>query len=425
MPGPMTETQVLATEMERIDPKVSTWFDRESKFYSRLEKKPVEIISGRDMKVVCELRPGGDFGQFNSDGGDMGTGTGSQYDKATINTIDLKIAFQWTSRSEWVTDDRRKSVVNTFKDTLAKGMKEFRRNVDSLCMQDGTGTLATVSAVSTNTPVGYDTLTLQSDGFRARLLRYGMKVDIFTPATSSWTKKTSSGALAINYYDIVGSVVQVPTGSGVAVNDVLVVEGTSTNPPMSINGVKYHNSNSSIGTWQGYNRATTPEVRAIRVAAGGSLSLPMPRLVLNSIGNRVGEDNMKKLEAWTHPAQIAAMEQLGQGVININKSAKEENLNLYFNVENGMNFAGCPGRASFSWDRSRIDFIDLNNWGRAVMHEPGFYKDKNGRYVFELRGASGGVAAAWLFYINTSFNVFVENPTGLGYIDTLTIPSGY
>lgn len=423
MPGPMTETQVLALEMERIDPKLSTWFDRDSKFYSQLEKRPVEKISGRDMKVPCELRPGGDFGLYNSDGGDMGTGTGPQYDKATINTVDIKIALQWTARSEWVTDDRRKAVVDSFKDLLAKSMKEFRRNTDSLCMTDGTGTLATVSAVSTNSPTGYDTLTLQSDGFRARLLRYGMPVQVFTPATGTWTNKTNGTPLMINYYDIVNSIIQIPTGSGVAVGDVLVVSGTSTNPPMAINGVKYHDSNSSVGTWQGYNRATTPEVRAIRVAAGGPLALPYARLAINSIGNRVGEENMRKLTAWTHPAQEQAYEQIGQQVSIINKQPKEEGLDLYFNDQ--MRLAGAPLKTSFSWDRTRIDFIDLENWGRAVMHDIGFYKDKNGRYVFEMRGASGGVAAAWLFYIVGSFNIFTENPTGLSYVDTLTIPSGY
>ena len=425
MPGPMTETQVLGVEMERIEPKLGVWFDRDSKFYSQLEKnRNVEVVSGRDFRVPCELRPGGDFGLYNSDGGDMGTGTGSQYDKATVNTVDLKIAFQWTARSEWVTDDRRKAVIDTFRDTLAKGMKEFRRNADSLCMGDGTGTLATVTSVVTNSPTGFDTLTLQTDGFRARLLRYGMKVDVFTPATGAWTKKTGAGALAINFYDIVNSVVQIPTGSGIAANDVLVVEGTTSNPPMAINGVKYHNSNSSIGTWEGYNRATTPEARAIRIAAGGPLSVTYARLALNSIGNRVGEEAMEKMEIWTHPAQLQAYEQIAQQVSLINKGDNEEGVNLYFN-SNKMTQAGCPMRFSFSWDRTREDLIDLDNWGRAVMHDPGFYKDKNGRYVFEMRGTSGGVSAAWLFYIVCSFNVFTKNPTGLGYIDTLTIPSGY
>lgn len=420
--GQQTETQVLGLELERVDPHLSTWFDRDDKFYSQIEKdKTVEKISGRDFRVPCEIHPGGDFGQYNSDGGDMGTGTAPQYDKAVVNTIDLKIAFQWTSRADWVTDSNRQAVISSFRDMLAKSMTETRRNLDSLCMQDGTGTLATVTSVTTNTPTGYDTITLTTDGFRARLLRYGMKVNVWTPST--WTLKTAGGALAINYYDIAGSTIQIPTGSGVAAADVLVISGTTTTPPSSLNGVKYHNSNSSTGVWQGFNRANTPEVRATRVQATGSFSVPYARLAINKIGDRVGEDNMKRLNAWTHPAQLQAYEQVGQQVSIINKEAKEEGLNLYFN--DNMTMAGAPAKKSYSWDRTRIDFMDLSNWGRAEMKSPGFYKDKNGRYVFEMRGPSGGVAASWIFYIVCSWQLFVRNPAALSYIDSLTIPSGY
>lgn len=420
-----TEVDILGLELQRVDPSLSTWFDRDDKFYSKIGKGKVESISGLDMKVPCEIHPGGDFGMYNSDGGDMGTGTGNQYDKAVINTVDLKMALQYSARSEWVTDDKRKAVESSFRDLLAKSMPEFRRNVDSLCMQDGTGQLATVTSVTTNTPAGFDTLTLTTDGFRARLLRFGMKVNVWTPTT--WVLKTGGGALAITYYDIVNSIVRIPTGSGVAAADVLVISGTTTTPPSSLNGVKYHNSNSSVGTWQGFNRATTPEVRAIRVAAGGGLSLPFARLAINSIGNRVGEENMKQMDAWTHPAQIQAYEQLGQNVSIINKTAKDEGLDLYFGngFGSGFRLAGAPAKTSYSWDRTRIDFMDLTNWGRAEMKACTFYKDKNGRYVFEMRGASGGVAAAWIFYIVLSFNLYVKNPAALAYIDTLTIPSGY
>jgi hypothetical protein len=416
-----TESDVIALELERVDPHVSTWFDRDSKFYSQVEKKNVETISGRDMRVPCELHPGGSFGQYDSSGGDLGVGTAPQYDKAVINTIDLEIAFQWDARSEWVTDDRRKAVLSSFRDMLAKGMNEFRRNIDSLCMQDGTGTLATVTSVTLNTPVGYDTVVLTTDGFRARLLRYGMQINVWTPGTP-WVKKTAS-PLAITYYDIANSVIQIPTGSVPATGDVLVVKGTTTTPPSSLFGVKYHDSNSSVGTWEGYNRATTPEVRATRVQAVGGLALPYARLALNKIGDRVGEDNMKRVEAWTHPAQLQAYEQLGQQVTVINNGGNDKGLDLYYS--DNMKLAGAPAKKSYSWDRTRIDFIDLNNWGRAEMHKAGFYKDKNGRYIFELRGASGGVAAAWLFYIVVSFNLFVLCPTALSYIDSLTIPSGY
>jgi hypothetical protein len=89
-----------------------------------------------------------------------------------------------------------------------------------------------------------------------------------------------------------------------------------------------------------------------------------------------------------------------------------------------MQMAGVGIRKSMSWDKTRIDFIVKEVWGRAEMHAAGFY-DVDGRKVFEIRGASGGVAASQVYYIVASFNLFVNNPAACVYIDQLLVPTGY
>ena len=69
MPG--VESQVVGAELERVLPKVPTLFDRDDVFYSSIEKRPVEVVSSRDMRVPLEMRPGGKFGYFDPDGGDL------------------------------------------------------------------------------------------------------------------------------------------------------------------------------------------------------------------------------------------------------------------------------------------------------------------------------------------------------------------
>jgi hypothetical protein len=192
---------------------------------------------------------------------------------------------------------------------------------------------------------------------------------------------------------------------------------------VSLFGVPYHHNSSTAGTWLGFTRLTTPEIVANRVAAGGSLTLPQPRLAINKIGDRVGISERKKLTAWMHPCQKQAYEELGFEVVRINKSAKEEGLDMYFN--DNMSMAGAPVKCSYSWDKTRIDFVDQDVWGRAEFHPPGFYADENGSKYFIVRGASGGVATSNLAYLVASFNLFVMNPAGLSYIDTLTVPGGY
>jgi hypothetical protein len=143
---------------------------------------------------------------------------------------------------------------------------------------------------------------------------------------------------------------------------------------------------------------------------------------MNKIGNRVGIDNSFNPRAWMHPAQKQAYEEIGQLVSIINKSAKEEGLNMYFG--DGMQMAGAKVTTSYNWDKTRIDFVTDEVWGRAEILPIGFYTT-DGRKIFEIRGASGGVAAAEIFYMVVGMQTFVTNPAACAYIDLLAVPAGY
>lgn len=416
----MTAIQVVATELEKVDDRgaIPTLFERDDTFYSFIEKRPVQVISERDMRIPLELRPGGKFGHFDADGGDLGRGEGPLFDKAVINTVNLRHAVEWTKKAEWATDDRRKAVVNTLRHLLSTSMAEFRRNVDSLAMQGGDGVLGTVGVVSN--AGGLDTVTLNVDGFGARLLRYGQPVNYYNSTLS--TNRTAGAEKSISFYDGPNKQIKTATTAGLVAGDKVVIGGVSATPPVSLLGIPYHHSNASTGLWLGFDRATTPEVRGNAVNAAGGLALPHARLAMNKVGDRVGMSG-RKVTAWMHPAQLQAYEELGQLVSVINRSpGGREKFDAYFG-EN-MTIAGIPIKTHFSWDKTRIDFIANDAWGRAEFHEPGFYTVEN-RRIFEIRGASGGVATSQVFYIVASFNFFLRNPAEVAYIYGLTVPAGY
>lgn len=410
-----TESMVVATELERVLPKIPTLFDRDDVFYSQVSKAPVEVISSRDMRIPLELRPGGYFGYFDSENGDLGVGDAPTYDKAVISTVNMKHAIQWSTKSEWSTDDKRKAVINNVRELLAKSMKEFRRQVDSQCMTAGTGVLATVTSESSGT------YTCTTDGYGVRLLRFGQRVSIYNAART--TNRTASGPVKITAIDLANKTFTTSAVAGVIATDVVLPEGLTGSTPVGLYGVPYHVSASTSGSWLGLTRSSTPEVVANRVNANSSgLALPFGRLALNKIGDRLGMDASFKPVAWMHPCQAQAYEELGQLVSMINKAPKEEGLNLYFN--DNMQIAGAPIKKSYSWDKTRIDFIINELWGRAEMKSAGFY-EVDGRKIFEMRGPSGGVATSQVFYLVVSFNLFVKNPAACSYIDGLTVPTGY
>jgi hypothetical protein len=413
----LVESQVTALELERVIPKIRTLFDRDDKFYANIKKRDVEKISNRQMRVPLELRPGGSFQYFNPDGGDLGRGGGPTFDKAVLTAVFTSENIEYTKLAQWATDDDRKSIVNGVRRLVATAMDELRRQLDAQMMQAGDGVIGTVT---TDTPAGgSNVITLTTDGFGARLMRYGQTVQVFDT-----TLATNRGSGVITNWDVEGKTISItPQIAGVVATDKIVTNGISAPTSLpALFGVPYHHSNASTGTWLGFSRSTTPEIRANRVnAASAALTLPLPRLAINKIGNRIGIDNDFAPNAWMHPAQKAAYEEIGQLVSTIFKKPSEESLNMYFD---GMQMAGASVKTSFNWDRTRIDFVTDSVWGRGEILPIGFYKT-DGRNIFEIRGSSGGVATAEIFYMVCGFQTFVNNPAGCSYIDNLAVPSGY
>ena len=412
----VNEAAVLGLELERVSPKVPTLFDRDDTFYSTIEKKNVETTSSREMRLPLELKPGGNFGHYDPNGGDMGRGDGPYFDKATIQPVHYKMGVEWTLQSQWSTDEGRKAVLNSFRHLLAKSMAEFRRQIDSQCMTAGTGVIANPDTLSTSAAGDLWTVPA-TDGFGVRLVRNQQTVGVYDA-----TLATKLGEAKVDFYDKENRQIRTtPAIAGAGATNKIVLSGL-TATPVGLFGVPYHHNNAATGTWLGFTRSATPEIRANRVTASGALALPFARLALNKIGDRVGMDSMQKVTAWMHPAQKAAYEELGQLVSLIHKQPKEEALDLYFG--DNMQMAGAPVKTSFSWDKTRIDFVNSNIWGRAEFHPAGFHT-VDGQKIFPIRGSSGGLAASMIFYLVASFNLFVNNPALASYISDLTIPTGY
>lgn len=413
----VVESQVNALELEKVIEKIRVAFERDDKFYAQIEKRNVEKISNRLMRVPLELRPGGSFQYFNPDGGDLGRGGGPTWDKATLNSVFVSENIEYTKLAEWSTDGDRKAITSAVRKLTATALLELRRQLDAQLMQDGTGV---IGEVTSDTPASGSNVMLMDSNFGARLMRYGQTVQVFDTNLT-----TNRGSATITGWDVENKTVTLtPQITGVTGGDKVVTLGISspTSYP-AIFGVPYHHNASSTGTWLGFSRSATPEIRSNRVnAASNPLTLPLPRLAINKIGNRVGLDNDVAPEAWMHPAQVQAYEEIGQLVSIIQKQNKDEGLNMYFGKD--MQMAGAPVKPSFNWNTERIDFVNKEVWGRGEILPIGFYKT-DGRNIFEIRGASGGVATADIFYMVVGTQFFVSNPAATAYIDNLAVPTGY
>jgi len=417
-----SEVDVAATELEHVDKIVPVLFEREGPFYQWIDTVEDVEISNRDARVPLEMWPGGNFGHYDPDGGALGLGSAAKYDKAVVNSQHLRMGTQYTRKAEWATESGRKAVVNTVRRLSASAIAEFRRYVDCLLMSDGRGILGTVSAVSN--AGGFDTVTLATDGYGAKLLRYSQEVAYFDSTLA--TNRTAGTDKVISYHDVVAKQIKTPTQAGLIAGDKVVVGGLGNvtgASVISLLGVPYHHSNASSGTWLGLDRAVYPQVRANGINANsGSIALSYIRRAINIIGDRVGMDNMKNQVAWMHPCQVQAIENLGWGLTTIQKSAREEGLNLFFNVDQ---IGGIPIKKSFSWDKTRMDFTVKGVWKKVVFKQPGLYK-KGSETLFDIRSTTdGSPKTSLVFYYVIGTNAYTNNPPLCSYVYGLAVPAGY
>lgn len=429
----MTETQVAAAELEKIDAVLPELFEVEDTFYSQIEKKNVQVVSYREMRVPMKIWPGGKPGHFDSSSSNttagLGRGSGPKWAYAAVTPVTTRHAIEWDLKSEWATDDRRKAVVNAVREAVAEAMAEYRRWLDSLAMTAGNAILATVSSVATNTPTGYNRYTCDSE-YGVRLLRYNHNVVFCTTAFAARTAYDGSAYSATNTAEIVNidyasKTFDITYHSNInaAATDYVLPEGLALgSAPTSFYGVGYHASSASTGTWLGMDRATYPQIRANSVNAAGALSLTHARLAMNKVGERLGQNKMKKMVAWMHPCQVQAYEEMGQLVQVINRTGgSQQGLDMYFDVQQ---IAGAPIRKHFSWSKKRIDFMDMSLWGRAEIAPVQWFKTE-GRRIHNIYTSGGVVTPIFGSYLVSSFQYFHENPATMSYIYGLTIPSGY
>lgn len=413
----VSESQAVATELEKVEKEIEVLFERDPGFAGSIKKKNVTVVSAREMRVPMEISPGGNFTYFNPDGGPLGRGSGPDWQKAVLSPVYMSLGIEYTKLAQWATDDARKAVQNSVRYLTATAITEFIRQLNSQIQGNGSGQVATIGTVTVGS--GFDTYLCNTDGYGVRLVRDSQFVQVYNAALT-----TLRGVGQITTWDVEGQSVQVtPNIAGAIATDVLVTNGISSPTSLpALFGVQYHDSSASTGTWLGYNRANTPQIRASRVNAGGSaISLPLPRLAINKIGNRVGENNKYKPKAWMHPAQQQAYEQVGQAVTVLNQMPSDKKLDMYYGQ---MQMAGAMVKTDFNWNMKRIDFISDGLWGWAETKPIGFYTT-DGRKIFELRSADGGISAAELFYMTAGRQAYINNPAAVSYIDNLAIPSGY
>ncbi len=413
----MANAQTVALQLEKVRDKLPQLYERDDILLTMIQQRgDVDKVSSRNMRLPLQIRPGGKAGSFNADGGDLGRGSGTTYDVAQVTPIFFNMAIEITKLLEYATNTPEKAIENAAKREVKNGMAQFRSFLDKVLQTNGNGVLGTVSSVS---------------GTTLNLVKPPGAIGFFfnqTIQVYDSTLTTNRGTANVTLVDPFNSLITVDSvPGGTVATDVLVHSGLTGASPVSLFGIKYHQSSAVTGTWLNLNRATYPvELATPRVNGNNAALTPgVVRLAINKVRKALGVNQVGKLIAYTSLEQEHAWEQLGVTISQIIKEGaggRASDLDLLFTGEKTM--AGVPIKSSINANASRVDFLDLAHWGRAVMQDIDYY-DVGGQTVFPIYGTSGGLAAAYIFYFVTGFQVWNDSPRSGAYIDNLAIPSGY
>lgn len=423
-----SNAEVAAAQLELVDPTIATLFERGQHFLQEIERaEDAHEVSTRLMRIVLEVNPGGEYGAYDPDDGDLGQGSGEVYDVALVGPVYRKSTFQITFLSKYATDSRKKAIIDSTNNIVAKGMKQFRADLDKeLNGGPGNAVLGTINSLAGNVA----TMAVPSG---AQLVRANMPVQIYdTTLTINRSANSGVATRVLQADPIVTQTIvfdQLPPGT--VATDVVVVAGVVGANPVGLYGIKYHQNNATTGTWLNLNRAVYPvQLQTPRVNGNAGALVPMqPWLVINKIKKALGLEELGRPFWHMAVEQSHAWNQLAVTVQIIDRADRPtgegQDMAIRGAKSSAGNMCGLRIKESQNADQTRIDLIDASVWGRAVIKNIGFMKFANGNVWFQAYGASGGPKASMGFVYDYDLQVFVRNPRKGGFVDNLARPSGF
>jgi hypothetical protein len=329
----------------------------------------------------------------------------------------------WTELAKLTTASSTLAVAQVVEVSMRNTVERLKQVRDeSLCSGDGTGYMATISAVTLGAAGSY---TLSSADFGARLIEKGQNIDIYNGLAYVNT------SIVTAVQDQIGGaqIVTVDTAYGAAGN-VVRFGGLVSGAPQFVYGLPYWNNNSPTGLTIGIDRSQAANnfILSNGVAAGGSsLTPPLFRLGLDQIKHAIGTMAVKsgKFKMHMAPGQQAQYEQSGLSMTNFWRNNGDVGAGFDLLTTGDMKVSGNPFIENIHANISRVDFLYLDTWGKIKWGDAPFWFNDQGRTIFQQVGTNGQITAVASSFMIDTVQYFCANSKTQSYISGLPEPVGY
>lgn len=434
---------VLQAQIEKVRNKVQELFETTDNIAALIKKGgESETISDKLYRIPLVTQRGGAFRKFDADNGDMGTGTGLKVTYMTAGYIYSDYVVSMSKRAMDTTAKPEQSVINAFSYNFKNGMKELQTTDDIVFHTDGSGKLTNAgSATSTWSGGATYTYAGATDTVGVSRLRPGMTVEVYNSAGSTKRAATAGGnEVTIDHIDFNNKVVYLSdTITSAAASDILAIAGLTATLasfqstwPLSgdsfRHGLYYFNDSNTSNYVLGQLKSTVTELLANHVdGASGPLAHIQGLILQDQIINRRDESAFSGLVGIAHMAQRAQVYNIGIALSEWFRGANDKMIDVMpgnTSYSSTFPFVGVNCRVDKRQDKARFDFIIPKTWGRAMLHDTKFH-EVEGRTVFENRASNGNLKAGQHFILVQAFDYYNVDPGVQGYIDALSVPSGY
>lgn len=340
-----------------------------------------------------------------------------------MQPVSWAVPVGWTELTKLTTSTQMLAVAQVVDATMRGAVDELKLTRDeSLCAGDGTGYWGTISAVTLGAAGNY---TVSSADFGARLFDVGNNIDIYNGLAYVNTSNVTAVQKAIGGTQIL----YVDTAYGAAGN-TFRFGGLVSGAPQFVYGLSYWNNNSPTGLTIGIDR-TQPANNFILsngvAASGSSLTPILFRLGFDQIRHSIGKEAVKagKFKIHLAPGQQAQYEQSGLAMTNFFKEDGKVGSGFDLLTEGEMKVAGNPFVENIHANISRVDFLNLDTWGKIRWGDAPFWFNDQGRTIFQQIGTNGQITAVASSFMIDTVQYFVTNPKTQAYISGLPEPAGY
>jgi hypothetical protein len=398
--------------MRIVGGKLVKMYEEVPLLHNRMQKGSGTKISDRGIEIPTHLA--GNFNhKFMTDGGEFPVGGANLVKRATAFFKNVAAATRLSGGAiDTVNSGDVAYIKNWLNFNLDETLKAFAKISNAHAYGDGSAKLATLSALAnstTQTVNNADANRYLHDGMvvdfidtsNGAVLAAGKVIDNAQASSTTFTLTTAADTTASG-----GTCIVVPTGSyNLGIMGLRGIIDDTTNAPV---------------IFQGISRNTYPSYRASRVDAGSvGLDVAFIRRLLGAgIHVKQGELNRKALELWTHMAQIAAMDSLGWTLKRFEGDSKS--MDLGFTTHS---FEGIPFVEDVDHPKSEIKAI---NWSTMKKYEAkGLgWDDKTGSILRQIPGTAA-YTDMYEAYLTARYNYGCDKPNANGWIENLTITTGF